>query len=276
MSERARLARVEHLVQTLFNVRRAGAARGDHLGLDAGWLDHRIDLFRRYCAPSVANQTSQQFRWLIYVDPYTSTEATHAIKALVTKIDNELVPIDSAQDVDQEVARRVGDAQVITTKLDNDDALDRNHIHRVRSAIDAGARSVKFTSGVVVFTDSGRAYRLLQRHSPFYSLVADPGGVTAGSLSQADLHMLPQPIKELPMGFLRVIHDRNIWGTSGAIGGRVSHDAVYRRFALEPIAAQPESVGALAADYAQSYARETLWRARRRASHLKRSMRPKA
>ena len=142
--------------------------------------------------PWVASQKSQRFRWLIYVDPYTPTKAIGAIEALLTDVDHELVAIDSAEDADKEVARRVGDSSVITTKLDNDDALDRSHIEsgpeRVR---DAGAGSVLFTSGAVVFVESGRAYRLLQRHSPFYSLVAEPGGVTAVSVSQGDLDALP-------------------------------------------------------------------------------------
>ncbi len=35
----------------------------------SGWLEDRVELFERYCLPSVAAQTDRRFSWIIYFDP---------------------------------------------------------------------------------------------------------------------------------------------------------------------------------------------------------------
>ena len=41
--------------------------------LDDAWMLSRLELFRRYCVPGVANQTNKDFTWLIYCDTLTSS-----------------------------------------------------------------------------------------------------------------------------------------------------------------------------------------------------------
>ena len=59
------MAPFSHLLLTRFNVRMGLA---DALVLDESWLDHRLDLFRRFTVPTVAAQTEPNFRWLLFLD----------------------------------------------------------------------------------------------------------------------------------------------------------------------------------------------------------------
>ncbi|MBY8850425.1 putative rhamnosyl transferase, partial [Saccharothrix sp. MB29] len=58
---------MDHVVLTRFNLPSVGAE--SVVRAQEGWLTKRVGLFERYCLPSVAAQTSSDFRWLIYFDP---------------------------------------------------------------------------------------------------------------------------------------------------------------------------------------------------------------
>ena len=49
-----------HFLITRFNLNRT-----------ARWLEHRFEVFERYCLPSVAAQTATDFRWLCLFDAAT-------------------------------------------------------------------------------------------------------------------------------------------------------------------------------------------------------------
>ena len=38
------------------------------------WMKHRIELFDKYCYPSIINQTNKNFKWLIFFDGDTTDE----------------------------------------------------------------------------------------------------------------------------------------------------------------------------------------------------------
>ena len=60
-------ADVDHVLLTRFNLPSAGAE--SIVRAKDGWLRARIELFRRFCLPSVLRQTRQDFKWIIYLDP---------------------------------------------------------------------------------------------------------------------------------------------------------------------------------------------------------------
>ena len=62
-----------HYLITRVNIRVSayGPEKMDSPAMDDAWLNDRIELFLRFCIPSVLEQTSKNLTWLIYFDPAT-------------------------------------------------------------------------------------------------------------------------------------------------------------------------------------------------------------
>ena len=70
-----------HFIITRFNVRVGkpqNDKNGNHTNTDV-WLKNRIDLFEKYCLPSIVGQTSKNFIWLVLFDKKSIQEYMHKI-----------------------------------------------------------------------------------------------------------------------------------------------------------------------------------------------------
>jgi hypothetical protein len=65
-----------HVLITRFNIRVPCGERptAEWKPPSKEWMLHRLDLFERYCLPSVASQSVQNFHWILLVDPNTPAE----------------------------------------------------------------------------------------------------------------------------------------------------------------------------------------------------------
>ncbi len=151
---------IHQLLMTRFNIRTAGTRRTEPQTPE--WIEERFELFSRYCAASVASQTEEHFDWIIFCDEDTSPGVLERIRAFDRRIRIALctanvvspqLPGDRAATADAEprirpdgtvvyptlgVAPHVrpGTDVVIATRLDNDDALNRHAMRRVRDHLD--------------------------------------------------------------------------------------------------------------------------------------------
>src|SRR5262245_15283845 len=64
-----------HTLLTRFNIRMP-----DRPKTSTDRLLHLRDLFKRYFRPSVASQTVQDFRWILFADPSTPSEFIRVLK----------------------------------------------------------------------------------------------------------------------------------------------------------------------------------------------------
>jgi hypothetical protein len=138
-------APVHQLLLTRFNVR--APALGSAAGQPAGWLDTRLGLFERYCAPSVVAQTEEDFDWVVFCDPATPEAVLRRIRAVDPRIriaflgNPARVPAPPEGGVavvpDLRIFPHVrpGAEVVVGTRLDNDDALNRHALARVRGLV---------------------------------------------------------------------------------------------------------------------------------------------
>ena len=144
----------QHLILTRFNVRWAPASE-----LSESWLQHRLDLFRRHCQPSVAGQTATDFRWLVFIDhaspPWLRTAIEACEPAEVVECDQVFSP-DVASSLVAPHARRGHD--LITTRLDNDDAIAFDFLERLGDAATPTAELafINFNNGLQL--SEGRLY----------------------------------------------------------------------------------------------------------------------
>lgn len=139
---------MDHAILTSFNLPSAGPA--SVIRADAGWLRQRVELFERYCLPSVRSQTSAAFGWIVYFDPESPGWLRERIDDWST--DGTVVPlfrpvVSNAELLsDIEAHLRRNDAWLITTNLDNDDALAADFVERVQTAPRTDGRCAVYLS----------------------------------------------------------------------------------------------------------------------------------
>jgi hypothetical protein len=119
-----------HFVLTRFNVR---MEMYPHVASDA-WLRDRLELFRRYCLPCIQQQTTKNFRWVLFFDAGSPNWFRETIAELESA---QVVAIwvDGFFDADSvRAALRplVSSSHVITTRLDNDDAVAFDFVERIQ------------------------------------------------------------------------------------------------------------------------------------------------
>jgi hypothetical protein len=134
------MGKFTHYLVTRFNVPFSGPAPEFFSGmtLSPEWMARRIRLFSDYCAPSVAGQTSMAFTWLIYLDPETDrTDIVRVRAAIPANVRVEFRYVSDYAMLLEDLraySRACGTEYVITSRLDNDDAIGREFIERVQAA----------------------------------------------------------------------------------------------------------------------------------------------
>jgi len=164
-----------HVILTRFNVPTPG--READIRAKTGWLDRRFDLFERFCLPSVAGQTRHDFSWIIYFDtrtpaPFRARIAQAQRRFPFIAVFRDALPL---EDVRADVSAHLptGKGRVLTTRLDNDDALSRDFVARVQDmgATHPTGTALNFPNGFA--WRKGWVYGARDESNPFASVVED-------------------------------------------------------------------------------------------------------
>jgi hypothetical protein len=209
---------VRHFVITRFNLR-----NGDATSLrmiDDAYLSERLDLFERFCLPTLRQQSCQDFKWLVLF----AEDTPDAQKARIARYSEwpNFVPVYLPAGLDHAVRMVVAPyldsspQTLITTRIDNDDGLCRNYIEDVRRFENSAERTVvQFPVGYVWHRD--RIYLDRQEHNAFTTLIEPlPNGIDSEFMtiykgSHSDIHQLGRVIdvSDQP-AWLQVIHGTNV------------------------------------------------------------------
>lgn len=120
---------VNHFIKTRFNLKiksLEGKMSNKHLDLD--WLNYRLDLFLKYCAPSVLGQNRGDFYWLIHMDKETNKE----IRSKIENLDKRIF-IHSYKKQEEEIINRLHKQQerFLFSRLDSDDAYKKDFSSKI-------------------------------------------------------------------------------------------------------------------------------------------------
>ena len=113
----------KHYIMTRFN---AGLYRSEaRIRISADeWMQHRIKLFTAFTLPSIMSQSCQNFTWLVLLDkqtPMAYKEILESIRYPNMKLIHQNPPHSPwLQDIEP------GEYDLITTRIDNDDAFHRD------------------------------------------------------------------------------------------------------------------------------------------------------
>jgi hypothetical protein len=222
--ERASIGSISHVVITRFNLPSEGYET--LIRAKDGWLRSRVDLFERYCLPSMRHQRGADAAWIIYFDP----ESPAWLREWIDRVNrDDFLPVYRAtvshDEMLADIRKAVGEVgeHLITTNLDNDDALAVDFLARVQAAAQKGVRTaIYLADGLIVAGDS--AYHRVDKHNAFCS-VAEPWGtgdaepVTCWVRSHDALGEV-MPVRSIrgSAAWLQVIHGTNV---SNRVRGRL-------------------------------------------------------
>ncbi len=217
---------IQHFILTRFNLLLWNKDKEGNKVRTRRWLEHRFALFEQFCLPSIIGQTCKNFEWIVLFD---STTLEH-FKKKVEKYKKEclqLIPIYVepqngryfAEVFRKEVVKRISAQRVITTYLDNDDALSIHFVEDLQKRAESlsDGTFINYTDGYQYYTD----YRyVMQIHYPrnhFMSVVEAGNPVTVKTIygygSHYYIEKIPgvkiENVKNLPM-WCEVIHEKNM------------------------------------------------------------------
>jgi len=140
---------------------------------DRTWLDRRFELFEKYCFPSVQAQSNQSFEWLVFFDSSLPEDlrarvTTYAQFPPFRPIYVKGVRRNSLREVMQGLA--ISSEYIITSRLDNDDALAIGYIEAVQKCFAKQKfEFINIPNGYI--WDGSRAYSVRHTSNGFVSLI---------------------------------------------------------------------------------------------------------
>ena len=168
----------EHFIITQFNLLqfpKSSISDNDSWIL---WTRKRFAIFRAYCLPSILQQTSKNFRWMIYFDVATPHEFDEQISYLQQYDFINICYADKYDDFNlkymKDVRQKVypNTQWIITSRLDNDDCLHCHAIERIQKEfVPKDQFMVSLASGYIYDLESRKLSKYYYPMSPFISLI---------------------------------------------------------------------------------------------------------
>ena len=173
---------IQHFILTRFNLLLWNKDKNGNKVRTKGWLVHRYALFEQYCLPSIKNQTCQNFEWIVLFDSTTPEEYKKKIEEYTVECP-QLIPIYVkpeggpyfAQIFRDEVTKRLEGNRVLTTYLDNDDALSIHFVEDLQKRVELlnNGTFINYVDGYQYYTDYKYVMHIHYPRNHFMSVVEE-------------------------------------------------------------------------------------------------------
>ena len=275
------MADLQHFILTRFNIRIWTQDKNRKAVRTADWLKQRFEVFERFCLPSVARQTCKDFEWIVLFDSETPSEYRERISGF-REVCPQFTPVYVEPSMGRyfrhvfrtSVAEKVHASRVLTTYLDNDDALSVNFVEDIqrRAADLPDGTFVYYSSGFQFFKEFGLMLRVRDVRNHFVSVVeaGSPGTLKTifGYGSHYYIDRIPDAhieyIEDCPL-WCEVVHERNmcndafyLWGVKAVRDS----EAMRREFGVDEDCKC--TLPLLAFRFVPRYIKTLFWRARRK------------
>lgn len=206
----------KHIIMTRFNLATPG--KESQIRTQVGWLEGRFHLFETYCLPSIAAQRNMSFDWIIYFD----VDTPDIFKARISKLQKIFpfhayyTPLFRSEGWSRSLRETYPLTQkfLLTTRLDNDDALAIDYTERLHQSVRDNAFELgayNFRNGLIC--EAGALYKIDHPKNAFFSWL----DLSAGDLRPAPSiqHMRLDdfgPVHQIEgaPGWLQVVHETNV------------------------------------------------------------------
>ncbi|EBA14563.1 hypothetical protein RSK20926_01172 [Roseobacter sp. SK209-2-6] len=213
-----------HVIQTRFNLATPG--RESAIRNRPDWLEERFEMFERICLPSIAAQTCKNFTWIIYFDKDTPEAQKERVEELRKRV--PFIPYYTGLFAAEGWNRSIGEVLpdrtefLLTTRLDNDDALASDYIERVQQAaqqqVQQAPLCLNFSRGYIR-TDKA-LYEMTHPSNAFFTRLCpwNEDMRTAMSIQHMTIKDHGAVVQlEAPGAWLQVVHGGNV---SNKVRGR--------------------------------------------------------
>jgi len=218
---------MDHAILTRFNLPSSGVE--SLIRAQEGWLRARVQLFERYCLPSVRAQSNKNFVWLVYFDPNSPEWLLEKVRQYAS--DGPLTPLFrsavSAEELlsDLKDATRSRTTNLLTTNLDNDDGLAVDFVERLQEVQRVHERqAVFFVNGLI--KNENELYRRRDDSNAFCSVLESWETPRTCWSEWHNLLGQTMPVVELTgsPGWLQVVHSTNV---SNRVHGQLADPAPF-------------------------------------------------
>lgn len=144
------------------------------------WLNKRFEIFKKYCFPSVINQSNLNFTWMIYIDSETSEEMLGKLNNLfapfpfIILIQREFPHFSLKLVINEDVREYFDDdfQFLISSRLDTDDMLYKDFFKELQSKFNRqNYKVLNFNRGLIYDVDTGILSKTNRKNNPFISLI---------------------------------------------------------------------------------------------------------
>lgn len=232
---------LQHFILTRFNLLLWNKDKEGHKVRTVKWLEHRFSLFEQYCFPSVKEQTSKNFTWIVLFDNTTPEKFKTKI-AQYKKGCPQFVPVYVepkngcffAEIFRAEVVKRLTADRVLTTYLDNDDAINVQFVEDLQQRVSSlsDGTFVYYSDGYQFYKDKKYLMRIRYKRNHFASVVerGEPSAVKTiyGYGSHYYINQIEgvriEYVLDKPL-WCEVIHEKNMGNDAYFLGAKMVRDS---------------------------------------------------
>lgn len=234
---------IRHFILTRFNLLIWNKDKTGSSVRTIKWLEHRFSLFERYCIPSVKGQTCKNFEWIVLFDSTTPDRFKDKI-ADYQKDFSQFVPVFVEPDngryfaniFQEEVRRRLPDSEtgrVLTTYLDNDDALNVKMVEDLQNRVEAlhNGTFIFYTDGYQYFTDERYLMLIYYKKNHFVSVIEGGEKEQVKTIYGYGSHYYIDKIKDVRIEYVsnepmwcQVVHEKNMGNDAYFLAARMIRD----------------------------------------------------
>ena len=217
---------LQHFILTRFNVLLWNKAKDGRKVRTTRWLEHRFQLFEKYCLPSVKNQTLQKFEWIVLFDSMTPDSFKERIEGYqkeCPQLRSVFVEPENgwrfAEIFRSEIVKRLKSKRVLTTYLDNDDALNVSFVEDLqrRALTVSYGTFINYDDGYQYYTDDKFMMRVHYPTNHFVSVVEKGESATLKGVFGFGSHATIEKIKGVKIECVKnlrmwceVVHEKNM------------------------------------------------------------------
>lgn len=242
---------LQHFILTRFNIL---IWRQDKDGINVRttkWLEHRFLLFEKYCLPSIKKQTCPNFEWIVLFDSKTPD----CFKTRIMNYQKEcpqFIPVFVepekgrffAEVFRSEVIKRMKAPRVLTTYLDNDDALNIRFIEDIQQRISTinDGTFIYYNDGYQFFADGKYLMRVYYPTNHFVSVMEKGEPASFRCIFGFGSHATIEKIKGVKIEYVNsslmwceVVHETNVMNDAKFLNAKMvgDEDVLKRDFAID-------------------------------------------
>jgi FkbM family methyltransferase len=233
-----------HFLLTRFNVPLGNVPV--NLGLNDDWLEHRFALFENFCLPSVLAQDYKGFCWLVTIDERTPERWRSRLRADLAPLKStRILPVKPGpqtiwKEEIERLTRGTSVQRVVTTRLDNDDAISRDYLAKISQCAARLPQQdryyvINYRNGCQV--SNAGFFAVSEPLNPFLSVVSPLHPLlTAAHAEHAAMNRFGKVVdhgkfSRRPLYWLQSIHGNNVANRLQRKRARIDHQQL-ERFSL--------------------------------------------